>query len=54
MLCVGNAITVHCDWCCAESDVAVVGSGNPSEEEDGKAEVGVSSGVRMRWVCPVG
>ena len=39
----------------AESDVAVVGSVNPSEDEEGKTEVGVSTvGMRLRWVCPPG
>lgn len=31
----------------ADSDVAAVGSVNPSEDEDGKAEVGVSTGREL-------
>ena len=35
----------------ADSDVAVIGSVNPSEDEDGKAEVCVSAGVVCVCVC---
>lgn len=38
----------------ADSDVAVIGSVDPSEDENGKAEVGgCVLGVRFRWAHPL-